>query len=121
MVRRRGRGSPGRAGAECRLPASSPRLLIPGLGVRLELLLEGCQLGEWRVRVGLPALLAPAGPFDEGRPELRIAIGTVVIAVAPALPPLVTLAPAAVRLRPRRSPALPRRFRGLASFRSLAG
>src|SRR2546421_554552 len=51
----------------------SARLLI----ARLELLFERCELGEWRIGVGLPALRALGATLDVFRAQRWIAIRTI--------------------------------------------
>src|SRR5262249_28056253 len=74
------------------IPATS----FPRLG--LELFLEGLELGERRIRIRLavaPVLARPRS-LDEGGAQLRIAVGTVLVAVAPALTALGALGTAAL-------------------------
>src|SRR5215470_904095 len=86
--RRRGRP----AGNPSSFPIRYSPLLLAGPCFRLELLLEGRQLGEGRVRVRLlvTSVLARALSLDEGGAQLRVAVGTVAVAVAPAV--MVTFA-----------------------------
>src|SRR5437870_4639667 len=59
---------------------------MPLLGVRLELLLQGGELGEGRVRIGLPVAPFLARPLDEGGTQLRIPLGAITVATVAALP-----------------------------------
>src|SRR5262249_39893449 len=77
--------------------------LFAGPGFRLELLLERRQLGEWRVRIRLAVVTVPGRslPLDESGAQLRAAVETIPVALAPALVVALAIGTAALStLRP---------------------
>src|SRR2546426_20034 len=81
---------------------STALALMPLLGVRLELLLQGGELGEGRVRIGLPVAPFLARPLDEGGTQLRIPFGSIAVATIAAVaaaPGTARTLVSAVRLR----------------------